>query len=365
MSDTALRRMPLLRELFAQWRENRAALAPGVAKVAFSRDWEKLLVDTGLLSADERREALADADTLEAAGFVTTRRDRSRRYQIERIAIPLAAEERLRVLFSDELTASTSRLDLSMIEWASELAFLSSARVSVAAQDLLYLNKFFQDGGSARPLVPIKERSLHIFGDEKRLDALRATTLFRDDRLTLESVRAFVAAEPLGWRRGPVSDPPVLVVENAATFDSYVRWNAEAAQFSAIIYGGGNRFIDSVVRLPDIFAELGGTRRVLYFGDLDAPGLRIPYRALSVATRSHLPTIEPDLCSYRWLLNRATAKSEESEIESVLTAEIEWLRELAPVARNLIAAGQRLAQEHIGWEFLREQRPDLGRLWTH
>ena len=49
------------------------------------------------------------------------------------------------------------------------------------------------------------------------------------------------------------------------------------------------------------------------------------------------------------------SESDESEIQSVLPAEIEWLRELAPAAGKLIGWGKRLAQEHIGWEFLHEQ----------
>lgn len=353
MNDAATRRMPLFRELFEQWRANRGALAPDAAKLPFSRDWEKLLEDAGLVTAEQRCEALRDADALEADGWVKTTRDRSRRYQILRIVIPLAAESRLRTLFAHQLPAPALPFDATEVSWAPELNFVSASRLQVAAEDLLKLNAFFQQGRRERLLVPVKERSLQIFGDEKRLDALRATTLFRADRLTLEALHCFVATEPLGWKRGPTAAGPVLVVENAATFDSYARWNAQAARFSATIYGGGNRFADSVLRMTDIFAELGGTRRVLYFGDLDPAGIRIPRRANNIAQRAGLPPVEPDVQSYRWLLatdhTDAVSPEETGELDE---EDRRWLGELSEQVDALFNAGHRLAQEHIGWEFL-------------
>ena len=69
------------------------------------------------------------------------------------------------------------------------------------------------------------------------------------------------------------------MIENAATWHSYCRWNVERALFSAVVYGDGNRFVNGIRYLKDLFAELGGLRRVLYFGDLDPQGLLIPQEA--------------------------------------------------------------------------------------
>jgi len=53
-----------------------------------------------------------------------------------------------------------------------------------------------------------------------------------------------------------------LFSENAATWHSYCRWNAERKLFSAILYSRGNRFVDGVRYLEDdVFAELDGARR--------------------------------------------------------------------------------------------------------
>jgi len=64
--------------------------------------------------------------------------------------------------------------DLRAIPWAPELRFLAATRVFVPLADLLKLQDFFARGGRERPSVPIKERSLETFGDEKRLDAFGA-----------------------------------------------------------------------------------------------------------------------------------------------------------------------------------------------
>jgi len=255
---------------------------------------------------------------------------------------------------------SEEKVDPRSVPWAPELRFLATTRVGVPVADLHKLQQFFATDGRQRPSVPIKERSLHIFGDEKRLDDLRrSSTLFGDGRLSLETLRCFVAAEPLAWQRGPTPRGPVLVIENAATWNSYCRWNRERARFSAVVYGCGNRFIEGVANLAEIFREIGGApRRVLYFGDLDPQGLRIPQQASAYATAAHgLPVVEPELWSYRQLLAIGHGKETVCGGDDALGPdESEWLRELAAPAKAILDAGKRLAQEHVGWEFLSQQR---------
>jgi len=144
----------------------------------------------------------------------------------------------------------------------------------------------------------------------------------------------------------------VLVIENAATWHSYCRWNTQRAVFSAVVYGDGKRFVDGIRYMSDIFAELGGTRGVLYFGDLDIAGVRIPHRASAHMAKLGFPQIESDLRSYRWLLECSSIDFDEPGIEPASVAEIAWLGELASAATKLLGTGHRLAQEHIGWEFL-------------
>ncbi len=250
-----------------------------------------------------------------------------------------------------------SSLDLRNIPWAPELRFLATIYTSVPTGDLLKLQRFFAENGHEQPNVPIKERSIHIFGDEKRLDELYSgSNLFHPGRLTLEQLRCFAIAEPLGWRRGPVPEAPLIVIENVATWHSYCRWNEVVGQFSAVVYGAGNRFIDSVRTMDEIFRELGGVRRILYFGDLDANGLAIPQRASQTAKMAGLPDVEAHEDSYRWLLELGDSIVTRAESETTPErCSCEWLGDLAEPAWTIISAGNRIAQERIGWQHLKSK----------
>ncbi len=344
-------------------RLQRARQRQPVSQRAWSADWEDLLEEAGILSAEDRAEAMRLALTLEAQGWLKLTRTKQGE-GLRRITLPL---ERERDWFHAwELPHPAELPDdrgaLNGIEWVSELTFLASARVGVPAEDLLKLQAFFEHGGAHRPEVPIKERSLDIFGDEKRLDLLRGSTLFEADRLTLKSLRCYPAVEPLGWERGPSPNQPVIVLENAATWHSYCRWNHDRSLFSAVVYGGGNRFMESVTSLEILFRELGGPRPVHYFGDLDPQGLRIPRVASERATARGLCRIQPHMWSYRQLLRlglsspvSAPAAVEEGNVEPPLSQDLAWLQELRPEVEPLLTQGLRLPQERVGWEFLSTQ----------
>jgi len=242
--------------------------------------------------------------------------------------------------------------DLRRIPWAPELRFLATARTDVPLETLLKLQCFFAEGGRSRPIVPVKERSLQIFGDEKLLDELRKTALVRPDRLRLEALRCQAIGEPLAWKRGPDADAPVIIIENAATWHSYCRWNEVARQFSAVIYGKGLQAAESIACLPDVFAALDGPHPVVYFGDIDPPGLQIPRQASAYAVAHGLPPVQPHLWSYRQLLALGAGKETAWDGDPAPAGDCDWLGELAEAVRELFAAGKRLAQEHVGWEFL-------------
>ena len=118
--------------------------------------------------------------------------------------------------------------------------------------------------------------------------------------------------------------------------------------------GCGNRFVDSVSRLSDIYAEVGGLRPVLYFGDLDPQGLRIPQlaSAYAVSEKLNLPPVEPHLWSYRQLLSLGAGKEAPWEGEPASRPDCDWLNELADATWAILSDGKRLAQEYVGREFL-------------
>jgi len=348
-------RVPFARELFAQWQRARGGRTEP-ATLAFTRSWEDLLESAGLTSATERNEAEADARALAKDGWLELKLVRYKPHLIARVALPLEVEARWGEAFGFTPPTDEEARRVREFPWVPELAFLREARLNLPFDELRRLNDFLQAGIGERPVVPIKERSLQLFGDEKRLDVLADSALFRDGRLTLAHLRCEVVAEPLAWKRGPAeaADKPVIVLENAATWHSYARWNETTAQFSAVVYGGGNRFVDGVGFLAEIFRELGGQRRVFYFGDLDAAGLVIPQRASRRAVELGLPAIEPHLWSYRRLLTFAGKAEPVAEAVQPSADLCVWLGELGGEVGAQLTADKRLAQENVGWELLRQ-----------
>jgi len=354
--DPKWRDLPVLRELHRQWLTNRGyALADGFQR-PFSRNWEKLLADAELVSAESRIEANRDARMLADVGLLAIRTVRFRPEYIERVSVPLEAESRLRNLYPEFASDQSDKFDPTTVSWEPEMQFVVEARAMVNPDDLLRLNSFFKDRTQQRLTVPIKERSLQIFGDEKRLDLLLGSALFRAGRLSLDLLKCEIVGEPLGWRRGPVDTGRILVVENAATWHSYSRWNVEREIFSAVIYGCGNRFAESARNLADILAEFSAPQRIFYFGDLDPQGLRIPTEATLKSAALGLPPVEPDFWSCSNLLKSGRGHEVPFEAaEPASAAEFEWLGRLAEPVKKILESGRRLAQEHIGWEFLSAQ----------
>jgi len=348
---------PVLKELHRQWWLARADRI-GKSRLPFSRDWEKLLEDAGLSSAELRTEAERDVREFCAARLLEIKPPRLRPQMIERLRVPVDAEERLARLFDDPIASEQEAFDPASVAWDRGLEFLATARIGVPAEDLLRLNKFLAEGGRQLPVVPVKERSVTIFGDEKRLDALRSTALFREDRLRLSDLRCEPAVEPLGWIRGPARTGCFLVLENAATFHSFARWNAKAARFTAVIYGGGYRFVDGVGFLPEIFKETETDGRIFYFGDMDPEGLRIP----CLGGDRGLGPVEPFLPAYRYLLDLPVSCRSHLENDSSPNHAF-WLGDMAAEVEALFQNRQRIAQEWLGWEFLSQKgrtHPDFG-----
>jgi len=350
-------RSPVACELFRQWQRARGGRA-GQATRPFSRGWEDLLEMAGITTATERADAERDARTLDADGWVELRTVPYRPHWIGRILLPLAMEEKWCEAFGFIPPSDEEAKLIREFDWIPSMSFVRDARMSVPFVELVRLNNFIKEGGTERELVPIKERSLEIFGEEKRMDSLVASALFRPGRLDANrDLRCEMIGVPLAWKRGPsdAASQPVIAIENAATWHSFCRWNAGQSVFSAVVYGDGNRFVEGIRYLTDLFEELGGQRRVFYFGDLDLQGLVIPQEAASRARSLGLPPIEAHLWSYRHLLALGSGLGQPWEGEPPSPTLCDWLGECAEQAKQLFSAGHRLAQEHVGWEFLRNK----------
>jgi hypothetical protein len=349
-------RSPVACELFRQWQRARGGRA-GQAARPFSRGWEELLEKAGLTTATERADAERDVRTLEDGAWVELKPVPYRPHLIGRILLPLSMEEKWCEAFGFIPPSDEESRQIREFEWEPSMTFVRDARSNVSFAELVRVNDFIKYGSHALDLVPIKERSLQIFGEEKRLDSLVASALFRHGRLDEKrDLRCEIIGVPLAWKRGPsdAASQPVIVIENAATWHSFCRWNAGRKLFSAVVYGDGNRFAEGIRYLTDIFEELGGQRRVFYFGDLDPQGLVIPQEACSRARSLGLPSVEPHLWSYRHLLKLGDGLGQAWEGDPPSPALCDWLGECAEQVQKLFSARHRLAQERVGWEFLRK-----------
>ena len=203
-------------------------------------------------------------------------------------------------------------------------------------------------------MVPTPERSLDIFGDEKRLDQLRGgeAALF-SSRLSLERLGAYVAPLPLIYQQGE-RPGPILVVENLASYESFRHWNADALSgrpFGAVVWGEGNKILALTSGLLECVGRLH-CDQVLYVGDLDPEGL-IFLADLCEWGRSINLSVRPHLAAYRFLLDNGLRVPFERTREVRLADLTDHLPEaMGEEIALLLRAGHRIAQEALGTEAL-------------
>lgn len=283
-----------------------------------------------------RRADLAAAITeLAAAGVLTPSKKAA-----DSGTPPLPAQVTLPAPAASVTAAALARA----VAWRPELAWAASARLTVGQVGLLQaVNVWLRDRGRDADVVPLRERSLELFGYEKRLDTMVSTSLFGPDRLSLGLLRTFRAHPPLPVRR--VGDGPILlVVENADTFDTLRKALTAGSghRVGWIAWGAGAGFEASVLSI----GELPEVTEVAYFGDLDAVGLRIATSAARTAATERLPVVRPAHGLYRLLLDHGVPQPGQPSADGALAG---WLAEPSAVARaaRLLTEGARIPQEAV------------------
>jgi hypothetical protein len=237
--------------------------------------------------------------------------------------------------------------------WSPRMAFAASLRHSASRSAAIRIDEWMKRE-SALDLVPVRERSLEIFGDEKKLDELIRGEVLFGGRLSLNDLRAYQPAPPLAHTANAgASGSPLLILENLHSYESFRQWNLGEGAFSAVVYGAGNAFPATVRGLTDI-ARSCAASVALYLGDLDPKGLAI----IAAARHRTEVVIQPHWNLYRWLIASGTrtpmsdahrADGAEGELQS-------WPIGLAASLRELWAEGQRIPQESLGTRQLREWR---------
>ncbi|MDZ5455303.1 Wadjet anti-phage system protein JetD domain-containing protein [Azohydromonas lata] len=275
-----------------------------------------------------------------------------------RIALPAAGSwertgapplPRWVLLARDEAPAPAAE-DYARVPWVPELGFwteLKPAQLPAARA----LNDFLLRRRASLVRVPVKERSLEIFGDEKRLDALRSGDHLFGGRLSLHTLGAFVVPPPLPYRPAAAPGRPVLVVENHDSFWSFGEWNQHARRYAAVVYGAGEAFRSSGAALGQVLREVRASGAE-YLGDLDPKGLRIPMEFNRAALPAG-PQVAPALPAYRWLLDHGRTRDKAQCADADVDVACRWLDpDLGQRLAALWRAGQWIPQEALGYEQL-------------
>jgi hypothetical protein len=201
-------------------------------------------------------------------------------------------------------------------------------------------------------VVPARERSLEVFGDEKMLDRLVGSALFGPGRLTLDLLRCRRVAPPLHCESAGNGDL-LLVVENSDTFDSLLQVlrSRDDHRVGLVGWGAGTGFEASVLSIARLERSIVEVR---YFGDLDENGLRIPANASMLAESARLPTVRPATGLYRALFQRAHGQAGQRKVAAETVAGLSaWLDpQHREAAATVLTAGERLAQEAVGLSYL-------------
>lgn len=300
-------------------------------------------------SAPDRRRRLRELlDAAENAGMVRTtqrRPDKSANPALPRSVLLAAANYRA--------PAPTGPRTV----WPEELVWAAGLRLKAEEQTFLeQVRAFLRELSPNEPVVPMRERSLQITGDEKRLEEYRRNRLFAPGRLTPELLRCRHVHPPFVWQ-GIDSTPVLLVVENHHTYDTFARLIEPGDGIGSLAYGAGNQFTASVTFIGELEPRV---ERVLYFGDIDVRGLWIPMQAAAKAESEGLPTITPARGLYRALLaggRRGKTSPAVADRKIRPRDVVDWLPgDLRESVLGLLEAGERVAQEGLGYTRLRDAR---------
>ncbi|MFK8399951.1 Wadjet anti-phage system protein JetD domain-containing protein [Pseudomonas sp. BGr12] len=237
-------------------------------------------------------------------------------------------------------------VDYTKVAWVPELGFWPSLSLVELATAAL-INEWLIARRGRFLTVPLRERSLEIFGDEKYLDSrVRGDALFAG-KLSLSSIGAMRVEHPLAYRPADARGKPVLVVENHHTFWSLGEWNQQAKEYSAIVFGSGNTLCASGMALSEVMRERGAISAE-YFGDLDPEGVSIPLKF----NRMNIQQLMPCCRLYRALLEVGVRRKGGEPQASHLALAASWLPELADQIAQMWDEGMWMPQEAVGFERL-------------
>lgn len=177
------------------------------------------------------------------------------------------------------------------IDWIADLRMLP-----LVHEDFLKRVNAGLVNGDFEQAAPFKYRSLQLTRDEKRLQKLTKSILFKPGRLTLELLGCLPEIPLLVWEQiGPGAK--MLVFENNAAFTvaRNVLQGMEETPYGIIACGEGSAFIRSIQQIASIHRDIS---EIEYVGDIDPPGLYTAQSAALSAKKANLPEVVPASAIY-------------------------------------------------------------------
>ncbi len=297
---------------------------------------------SGAVSVTWRTRIATGIEELVAAGIVTVPRTRW----------DTSAEPPLPAFVRKVAPADGSPVPRAAIVWHTELGWAADLEAAGQLSEpdrrfLAHVNAWL--GRRSATVVPQRERSLDICGDEKALDAVVFTPLFGDGRLSYEMLRCEPCWPPVHQEILGVG--PWLVIENWTTFRTLAGAARRCGWEGRLIWGAGNQV---GTRLTSLAAAEPAPQRLMYFGDIDSAGFRIARMAAARAAALNLGELTAAHELYRMChaagVPRTTTHAADAELQQWIQA---WLTgPLGDGIARLVADGGRIVQETIGVEFL-------------
>lgn len=177
------------------------------------------------------------------------------------------------------------------IDWIADLRVLP-----LVHEDFLKRVNAGLVNGDFDQLAPFKYRSLQLTRDEKRLQKLTKSILFKPERLTLELLGCLPEIPLLVWEQIGLGTK-MLVFENngAFTVARNVLQGMKEQPYGIIACGEGSAFIKSIQQIASIHRTIS---EIEYVGDIDPPGLHIAQLASLSAKKENLPQVVPASAIY-------------------------------------------------------------------
>lgn len=252
-------------------------------------------------------------------------------------------------------TAAPARTDPQAIAWLPIMSFARKVRQRSDVDAACAINQFLIRNRHALEAVPLRERSLQIFGDEKALDRRCRNGALFNGQLSLDAIGAFDPAPPLPYEAIDAPGLSVLLLENHHTYWSFSSWNSQARKYAAVVYGAGWAISRCGPALATVMQQTGGTG-IEYFGDIDPTGIRIALKLATQIKNAQLPPLRPAEELYtrafqdgvRRPLSRTPSRLQLEEAKIWLPASLHSHIE------QLYAAGRRIPQESVGLDVLRK-----------